>query len=193
DLPPADAPAALQALVGRLRRALGDRHRDAVVRSAAPPGYRLTADPDSIDLFRFQRLVRTAERQDPATEARTLRAALALWRGPVLADLPEPARRPVAARLEALHRTARRRRAAADLALGPAEPLLPELRELIDADPLDEPAHALYIRALRAAGRPAQALAAYETVRTTLADRLGTTPGPELTALYAELLTPGQP
>ncbi|MFE1358407.1 AfsR/SARP family transcriptional regulator [Streptomyces harbinensis] len=193
DLPPADAPAALQALVGRLRRALGDRHRDAVVRSAAPPGYRLTADPDSIDLFRFQRLVRTAERQDPATEARTLRAALALWRGPVLADLPEPARRPVAARLEALHRTARRRRAAADLALGPAEPLLPELRELIDADPLDEPAHALYIRALRAAGRPAQALAAYETVRTTLADRLGTTPGPELTALYAELLTPGEP
>ncbi|MFD7511544.1 ATP-binding protein, partial [Streptomyces sp. NPDC059853] len=190
ELPPADAPAALQALVGRLRRALGDRHRDAVVYSAAPPGYRLAADPDTIDLFRFQRLVRAAERQDPAAEARTLRTALALWRGPALADLPEPARRPAAARLEALHRTARRRRAAADLALGPAEPLLPELRELIDADPLDEPAHALYIRALRAAGRPAQALAAYETVRTTLADRLGTTPGPELTALYAELLAP---
>lgn len=49
--PPADAPGALQALVGRLRRALGH----AAVASASS-GYRLAAEPDSVDLYRFERL-----------------------------------------------------------------------------------------------------------------------------------------
>ncbi|MGC5412191.1 BTAD domain-containing putative transcriptional regulator, partial [Streptomyces sp. DT225] len=47
---------------------------------------------------------------------------------------------------------------------------------------------ALRVRALRDAGRTAQALAAYDEVRILIADRLGTDPGPELTALYGELL-----
>ncbi|WP_346776272.1 winged helix-turn-helix domain-containing protein, partial [Streptomyces sp. SID10115] len=51
--PPADAPAALQALVGRLRRAVG---KDAVV--SAPGGYRLAVAPDDVDLHRFERLAR---------------------------------------------------------------------------------------------------------------------------------------
>ncbi|MGW8849974.1 AfsR/SARP family transcriptional regulator [Streptomyces xiamenensis] len=187
---PADAPAALQALVGRLRRALGEEGRRLIGHHRAPVGYRLTAGPESVDLFRFERLVREADpaHADPATVARTLRTALALWRGPALADLPESARHPVAVRARTLRLTALRRRITADLALGPAEPLLPELRELTAEHPLDEPVRALHLRALRAAGRPAQALAAYEAVRTTLAERLGTTPGPELRALYAELL-----
>ncbi|CAL9457259.1 hypothetical protein SUDANB171_02547 [Streptomyces sp. enrichment culture] len=187
---PADAPAALQALVGRLRRALGEEGKRLIGHHRAPAGYRLTAGPESVDLFRFQRLVREADpaHADPATVARTLRTALALWRGPALADLPEAARHPVAVRARTLRLTALRRRITADLALGPAEPLLPELRELTAEHPLDEPVRALHLRALRAAGRPAQALAAYEAVRTTLAERLGTTPGPELRALYAELL-----
>ncbi|MGW7292554.1 AfsR/SARP family transcriptional regulator [Streptomyces xiamenensis] len=187
---PADAPAALQALVGRLRRALGEEGKRLIGHHWAPAGYRLTAGPESVDLFRFQRLVREADpaHADPATVARTLRTALALWRGPALADLPESARHPVAVRARTLRLTALRRRITADLALGPAEPLLPELRELTAEHPLDEPVRALHLRALRAAGRPAQALAAYEAVRTTLAERLGTTPGPELRALYAELL-----
>src|SRR5207248_4264525 len=49
---------------------------------------------------------------------------------------------------------------------------------------------ALRLRARRAAGRAAEALAAYEAIRTTLADRLGTDPGPALRALHAELLRP---
>ncbi|NEA52589.1 helix-turn-helix domain-containing protein, partial [Streptomyces sp. SID10815] len=49
--PPADATGALQALVGRLRRALG---ADAV--ASAEGGYRLTAAADDIDLHRFERL-----------------------------------------------------------------------------------------------------------------------------------------
>ncbi|MEU6844225.1 BTAD domain-containing putative transcriptional regulator [Streptomyces sp. NPDC046716] len=189
DAPPADAPAALQALVGRLRRALG---KDAV--TSEPGGYRLTATRDDIDLYAFERLAREGSAalaaHDPETAARTLREALALWHGPALADLPghTAATRPEAQRLETT-----RARARADLELGRAPDLVPELRELTTAHPYDEPLHALLIRALRATGRRADALAAYETARRTLADGLGADPGPELASLHAELLTEPAP
>ncbi|KIF02688.1 hypothetical protein PL81_28535, partial [Streptomyces sp. RSD-27] len=80
-------------------------------------------------------------------------------------------------------------RLGAALALGDAERALPELTELCARHPLDEPLHALRIRALRAVGSPAEALAAYETVRRDLSTRLGTDPGPALRSLHAELLT----
>ncbi|MEV7197527.1 BTAD domain-containing putative transcriptional regulator [Streptomyces sp. NPDC093510] len=184
DEPPADAPAALQALVGRLRRALG---KDAV--ASAPGGYRLAVAPDGVDLHRFESLAREGraalDRGDPALAARTLRDALALWHGPALADLPD---RTAAARPEALRAEALRVRIEADLLQGRAPDVVPELRELTTAQPYDEPLHALLIRALRDAGRGADALAAYEAARRALADGLGTDPGPELRALHAELL-----
>ncbi|MFI8432566.1 AfsR/SARP family transcriptional regulator [Streptomyces sp. NPDC079020] len=183
--PPADAVGALQALVGRLRRALG---RAAV--GSADGGYRLTAVPDAVDLHRFERLAgegtRALEQGDAAGAAALLDEALALWRGPALADLPD--RAATASRWEARRLDARRTGFAAALVLGRAEAVLPELTALCEDHPLDEPLHALRIRALRDAGRTAQALAAYEQVRTVLADRLGTDPGPGLRALYGELL-----
>ncbi|MFD8689256.1 ATP-binding protein [Streptomyces sp. NPDC059651] len=183
--PPADAPGALQALVGRLRRILGH----AAVASAEN-GYRLAAEPDSVDLYRFERLAGEGTRAlsvgDPAKALSVLDDALGLWRGPALADLPD--RHAVAARWTARRLDARRTRLGAALALGRADEVLPELAALCDEHPLDEPLQALRLRALRDAGRTAQALAAYDGVRTVLADRLGTDPGPELSALHAELL-----
>ncbi|MGW1354045.1 BTAD domain-containing putative transcriptional regulator [Streptomyces sp. NPDC002409] len=183
--PPADATGALQALVGRLRRALGH----AAVASAEN-GYRLAAEPDAIDLHRFERLVTEGTRAlaegDAAKALSTLDEALALWRGPVLADLPD--RRAAEVRWEARRLAARRGGLGAALALGRAEEALPELVALCAEHPLDEPLQALRLRALRDAGRTAQALAAYDEVRTLLADRLGTDPGPELRSLHAELL-----
>ncbi|MGW5471142.1 AfsR/SARP family transcriptional regulator [Streptomyces chartreusis] len=185
--PPQDAPAALQALVARLRRTLG---KDTV--TSAPGGYRLTATKDDVDLFVFERLVHegtTALAQDdPATAARTLTTALALWRGPALADLPD--RTAAASRPEALRLEATRTRMEADLRRGNAHDAVPELRELTATYPYDEPLHALLIRALRDTSRPADALAAYETARRALADGLGADPGPQLRALHAELLSP---
>ncbi|MCZ4605327.1 BTAD domain-containing putative transcriptional regulator [Streptomyces sp. Lzd4kr] len=185
--PPQDAPAALQALVARLRRTLG---KDTV--TSAPGGYRLTATKDDVDLFVFERLVRegtTALAQDdPATAAHALTTALALWRGPALADLPD--RTAAASRPEALRLEATRTRMEADLRRGHAHDAVPELRELTATHPYDEPLHALLIRALRDTSRPADALAAYETARRALADGLGTDPGPQLRALHAELLSP---
>ncbi|MFD5935976.1 BTAD domain-containing putative transcriptional regulator [Streptomyces sp. NPDC060333] len=195
DDPPRDAPAALQALVSRLRRALGARDR---VLADPTGGYRLAAAPEDVDLHRFTRLARDGARQldDPATPpaiaAATLRSALALWRGPALADLPEPARSALAAAPEALRTAARRGRVEAELRAGAADPasLLPELDALIHEHPYDEPLRVLQLRTLRAAGRPADALAAYERTRRTLADSLGTDPGPALRAFHAELLRP---
>ncbi|GHI08187.1 regulator [Streptomyces cellostaticus] len=184
--PPADATGALQALVGRLRRALG---ADAV--ASVGGGYRLAAAPDDVDLGRFDRLtgegLRALSDGDPAKAAAVLDDALALWHGPALADLPD--RTAEAARWETRRLDALRARHTAALALGHAEQSLPELTALCDGHPLDEPLQALRLRALRAAGRPAQALAAYEDVRRLLADRLGSDPGPELRALHTELLT----
>ncbi|MFK0288157.1 BTAD domain-containing putative transcriptional regulator [Streptomyces sp. NPDC090499] len=186
DDPPQDAPAALQALVGRLRRALG---RDSI--ASTPGGYRLAAAEDDIDLHVFERQVREGTDAlavgDPATAHRVLTDALALWRGPALADLPE--RAPAAVRPDALRLEAARARADAALRLGRAAGAVPELTELTTAHPYDEPLHALLMRALRDTGRPADALAAYETARRTLAEGLGTDPGPELQALHASLLT----
>ncbi|MFF0474986.1 ATP-binding protein [Streptomyces sp. NPDC004284] len=184
-----DRTAALQALVGRLRRALG---REAVV-SAPGGGYRLAAGPDAVDLHRFERLAAegAAALADGHAEraAALLDEALGLWRGPALADLPGRDADPLVVRVEQRHTQARRDRLAADLALGRATAVLAPLAALAAGQPLDEPLQALRIRALRAAGRNAEALAAYEEVRTALADRLGTDPGPELRSLHAELLT----
>ncbi|MEV7500580.1 BTAD domain-containing putative transcriptional regulator [Streptomyces sp. NPDC093018] len=183
--PPADAAGALQALVGRLRRALG---ADAV--ASADGGYRLAAAADDIDLTRFDRLtgdgLTALAEGDPAKAAGLLDDALALWHGQALADLPD--RTAEAARWETRRLDAQRARHTAALALGQAEGALPELTALCDAHPLDEPLQALRLRALRDLGRPAQALAGYEDVRRLLADRLGSDPGAELRALHAELL-----
>ncbi|MFF1302916.1 BTAD domain-containing putative transcriptional regulator [Streptomyces sp. NPDC058307] len=188
DDPPADATGALQALVGRLRRALG---ADAVA-SVEGGGYRLTAGPDDIDLHRFERLagdgMRALADGDPAKAAVVLDDALALWRGPALADLPD--RTAEAARAQARRLDALRARHSAALALGQADQSLPELTALCDTHPLDEPLQALRLRALRDTGRTAEALAAYESVRQLLADRLGADPGAELRALHGELLRP---
>ncbi|WP_221351775.1 BTAD domain-containing putative transcriptional regulator [Streptomyces beigongshangae] len=183
--PPADATGALQALVGRLRRALG---ADAI--GSAEGGYRLRAAADDVDLHRFERLAGEGSRAladgDPGKAAVLLDDALALWQGPALADLPD--RTAESARWETRRLDARRARLTAALALGHAEQSLPDLTALCDAHPLDEPLQLLRLRALRDAGRAAEALAAYEAVRRLLADRLGADPGPELRALHGELL-----
>ncbi|GLF93989.1 AfsR/SARP family transcriptional regulator [Streptomyces yaizuensis] len=188
--PPADAPGAVQALVGRLRRAIG---RDAVESVAG--GYRLRAGADDVDVHRFDRLagegIRAFESGDAAGAADLLDQALGLWRGPVLADLPD--RAAPAARWEARRLDARRTRLAAALALGRAEEALPELTALCADHPIDESLQTLRLTALEALGRPAEALAAYETFRRRLASDLGADPSPSLQELHRALLAPPAP
>jgi DNA-binding SARP family transcriptional activator len=80
---PADQTHSLQSLVSRLRRALGDGELVAQV----PGGYTLRAE---VDAERFEQLAAEGRAAtDPERAARLLRKALALWRGPALADLAE--------------------------------------------------------------------------------------------------------
>ena len=177
--PPGDPQDALQTLVARLRRALG---ADQVL--SAPEGYRLaSADTDTdTDLRRFEAL---------AAQEGAEAAALALWRGPALADLPS--RADAAARCEAQRDAVRRRLLAAELARGRTATVLQELAALVELQPLDEAWQALRLRALQAAGRTAEALLGYEEFRRRLAEELGADPGAELQAVHAELLAPSQP
>ncbi|WP_328895308.1 AfsR/SARP family transcriptional regulator [Streptomyces sp. NBC_00236] len=147
DEPPADATAALQALVGRLRRVLG---KDTL--TSGPGGYRLAARPDDVDLYVFERLARQGgaelEAGAPADAARTLRTALALWRGPALADLPDGdhghALRPEAHRLAALERRieADLRCAASGMPAASEAPAVPEAATASGTPPDAAPASA---------------------------------------------------
>ncbi|MEV7772447.1 BTAD domain-containing putative transcriptional regulator [Kitasatospora sp. NPDC086791] len=183
--PPQDSSAALQTLVGRLRRTVG---REEI--GSGPAGYWLTGP--GTDLTDFQRLSaegrRALDAGDHALAAERLRAALALWRGPALADLPD--RTGPAVRLEAQREEARRHRITADLGLGRAADLVAELAELCERQPLDEPLQLLMIRALHESGRTAEALRHYERTRRALAEELGVDPGRHLRSLHAELLAP---
>jgi predicted ATPase/DNA-binding SARP family transcriptional activator len=190
---PADPANALQALVSRLRRALdsaGEAEERLILR---PSGYLLAVEPEQVDAIRFERLCREGHEAlaagQHAQAAATLRAALALWHGPALADFPgEPFAAANATRLEELRLGAIEDRIAAELALGGHVGLVGELETLTAEHPLRERLHALLMRALYAAGRQADALAVYQRVRNALADRAGLDPGPELRQLEAAIL-----
>ncbi|MGW5259434.1 BTAD domain-containing putative transcriptional regulator [Microbispora sp. NPDC004025] len=185
--PPSGATNALQAQVSRLRQHLGD----LVVRE--PAGYRLAVDPDDVDASRFERLAaegrRALDAGDPARAAGLLDQALALWRGPALADVPDAPFAPAqAARLEELRLSAAEDLAEAGLALGRHRDLLPELQERVAAHPLRERSRGQLMRALYAAGRPAEALAVFEDARRVLAGELGADPSAELAAIHLAVL-----
>ncbi|MCP2335799.1 BTAD domain-containing putative transcriptional regulator [Actinomadura rupiterrae] len=185
DEPPAGAPNALQSLVSRLRAVIG---REAI--ESGPGGYRLAVPREAVDAHVFETRVRAARTiTDARTRASALRAALGLWRGPALADAAHlPFAAAPSARLDELRRAAIEDRAAADLELGRHLDLVPELQALAAADPLREPLRALLIRALYAAGRQADALTEYESLRTALADTLGVDPSPALEELHLAVL-----
>ncbi|MFF7634626.1 BTAD domain-containing putative transcriptional regulator [Kitasatospora sp. NPDC008050] len=184
--PPMGAANALQALVSRLRRAL------PVPVESHPAGYRLVVEPDTVDVVRFERLAaagRAALEPDAATAARLLREALALWRGPALLEVAAADffRGPVA-RLSELRVTALEDRVEAELRLGHGRELTGELAALVAEYPLRERLVGALMRALVAAGRPAEALTVYGRAREVLAEELGTDPSPELSALHTALL-----
>lgn len=182
---PANAPGALQTQVSRLRRLIGDRLR------SDSGGYRLTGV--ETDLGDFERLAAEAETASAAGAATTARSrceeALALWRGPALADTAESG----FADTEITRLTARREAVASLLAesrleLEGAEAVLADLAARHAAVPLSETDTGRYMRALAAAGRQAEALAVYEKTRARLADELGVDPSPALAAAHLDVL-----
>src|SRR5206468_1293160 len=151
DLPPKTAASSLQNFVSQLRRLLG---ATAVV--TRPPGYVLDAAPEQIDAARFERLVAEARHVEVGARARKLRDALALWRGPPLADCAfEAFAQPEIRRLEELRLEAFEERIEADLELGSGAELVGEIEGLVTSQPLRERLRGQLMVALYRAGRQA--------------------------------------
>ncbi|MEU8328280.1 BTAD domain-containing putative transcriptional regulator [Micromonospora sp. NPDC048839] len=188
--PPRGAANALQSLVSRLRQALPAEHTPVEFH---PAGYRLAVDPADVDAYRFERLTEAGRRAlaggDQPRAAAVLREALELWRGPALADVIDVAGVPAqAARLDELRLAATEDRIEAELALGGHAELVPELRQLVVAQPLRERPRGQLMRALSAQGRPAEALAEFEDARRSLAEQLGVDPSAALAAIHLAVL-----
>jgi predicted ATPase/DNA-binding SARP family transcriptional activator len=188
---PADPAAALHVRVSQLRRALAGAEpggRELVVSQA--PGYVLRAGPDAVDATRFAALVGQAQGAvDPRTRAALLGEALALWRGPALADFAdEEFARVAVARWEEQRLAAVEASAEARLALGEHRELAGELGEQVARHPYRERLRAAHMRALYRAGRAGEALDSFQELRHRLADELGLDPGPELAALHRAIL-----
>jgi DNA-binding SARP family transcriptional activator/tetratricopeptide (TPR) repeat protein len=189
DEPPRRPAENIATLVSRLRSTLG---ATAIV--GGRDGYRLGAAPAIVvDLDEAASHVGEAERRlragEPAFAA--LAAGLALdlvGDGTALADEPdadwaEPARVEVAGLLR------RARHAAAEAALDTGDPGAAGFAaDAFTADPSDEVACRLLMRAHAARGEPARALAAYEQLRIRLETELGADPAPQTRELHLAIL-----
>jgi DNA-binding SARP family transcriptional activator len=192
DRPPRSALANVRMYAANLRRLLAPAP-GAPVLDKRGPGYVLTVEPAGFDLARFRELVRQGRealgRDDFAAAVDRLDEGLGLWRGRVVADVP--AGRLLTGwrvALDAERLAALEDRGQALLGLDAPERAAAAARELLQAEPLRERAHALLIRARYRAGDVAGALAAYDAARRSLVDQLGVEPGEELRRLQLAVL-----
>jgi DNA-binding SARP family transcriptional activator len=182
--PPATAPKSVQVYVSKLRKEIGEGR--LVTRA---PGYVLRLGGSERDLARFEQLVAEARRAAPEAAARKLREALALWRGPALADLAyEPFAQAEIARLEELRLAVLEQRIDADLAAGRHAELVGELEALAARHPLRERLRCQLMLALYRSARQAEALDAYRAARRELSEELGLEPSEELKRLERAIL-----
>ncbi|WP_340556924.1 AfsR/SARP family transcriptional regulator [Streptomyces sp. GSL17-111] len=198
---PARTAANLHSYVSHLRRVLEPhgppRQRHHLLRREQG-GYVLAGDPESLDAVRFERLLHegralsTAGRHQEAS--RTLREALALWRGgahPEVSDYTPGAH--AAARYEELRLVALESLWEAELA-SESDVSVPtaDLAELSARFPTHERFSLLLMKALHRSGRRAEAIDTYHRTRRTLAEDYGIDPGVELQELFGRILC-GEP
>jgi DNA-binding SARP family transcriptional activator/predicted ATPase len=184
---PDSATKMVQIYVSRLRKVL-----PAGVLVTTASGYLVELPPEQVDLFRFERLAGAGRNAlamgDPNGAAAALREALALWRGPALAEFDEPFAQTEARRLEELQLAALEERIDADLALSRHPDLVAEIEALVRRQPLRERLRGQLMLALYRSGRQAEALAAYQEARRTLSEELGIEPSAALRDLERRIL-----
>ncbi|TDP89913.1 AfsR/SARP family transcriptional regulator [Labedaea rhizosphaerae] len=188
--PPAAARNVLYSHLSRIRRLLAEAGEMSVNLTRRGGGYVLEIDPDDVDLHRFTHLVErgSAANHGDAERAAALTEALDSWQGTPLAGI-------TGEWAEQVRTTWHRRRVEAavqwselQLRLGRAALVLSRIPDLVTEYPLAEPLEALFMKALHAVGRGAEAIERFAIVRRRLADQLGVEPGAELRALHAALL-----
>ncbi len=181
-----------------MRQWLRAATNDGVSVKRTTTGYALGLRDGQVDADCFLRLADAAEPLEGAAKAEALRAALALWRGPALADIPDgSANQAAVVRLELRRVTAVVDYARALLACGQPEQAVQVLSPFVEAYPLDERVIGAWIEALAATGRQADALDAYERLRLRLRDEMGADPGralsQALTRVLRQEVTPIEP
>jgi DNA-binding SARP family transcriptional activator len=186
--PPRTAVNTVQAYVMRLRRLIGDG-----VLLTRRHGYELVVGRDDVDAAVFERLV--ASGRDalaggrPDAAAARLSEALALWRGPALADVPASASLTAwAAHLEQVRLAVVEDHMAALLELDRHSEVVDDLHRLVGEHPLRERLWAQLMLALHRCGRRAEALDAYQRARRVMVAELGLEPGPQLRELQETVL-----
>jgi DNA-binding SARP family transcriptional activator len=186
--PPTTAVKTLQGYVSKLRRALGPG-----VVGTEGQGYVLRLAPEAVDVVRLHRLVdlaRAATGEARHGDAVDLyHEALSLWRGEPLPDLlGSEIGRSEAARLEEIRCAVLEEQLEARLSIGEHQRAIPDLEALVTEAPLRERAWELLMLALYRAGRQADALRAFQRVRSLLVDQIGVEPGPRLKGLEAAII-----
>jgi DNA-binding response OmpR family regulator len=191
--PPESAAAALRVHVSRLRKVLAAVGHDELL-VTRPAGYQLDTSTAVVDVQDFESLAARGQAQlaagEPEQAAESLRAALALWHGDAFSDVPGSASMLAeAVRLGEVRLGVLEDCIDAELACGRHRQVLGELDALVTAHPLRERLWAHRMIALYRSGRQAEALAAYQSLRRTLADELGLDPSPQLAELHDRILT----
>ncbi|MEV5655654.1 BTAD domain-containing putative transcriptional regulator [Streptomyces sp. NPDC052291] len=193
--PPRTAATTLQVYVSHLRKALrtAGPHHEGETLLTRRPGYLARVTPDELDSTAFLGLARRGHQAlndgDFAAAADLQRRALALWRGPLLSDIPHgPLLEGAAVRMGEARTTALDERVRAELHLGMHRELVPELHELAAEFPLREEFHAHLMVSLYRCGRQAEALRVFTRLRHTLVDELGIEPGPRSRRLQQLIL-----
>jgi DNA-binding SARP family transcriptional activator len=187
--PPVTLNAQIYNYVSRLRKTLGD----SISISRRSPGYLMRIGGASFDLIEFEQLAAAGHaalldrRYEEA--ARSLRAALALWRGPALANVSEHLTDAEGPRFEEARIAIVESMIESDLALGKHQEALPALTRLVRQFPLRERFQAQMMTTLYRCDRQAEALALYERSRRTLAHELGIEPGVRLREIHRAILT----
>jgi DNA-binding SARP family transcriptional activator len=156
-------------------------------------GYLLNVAPVDVDASRYVELSAAGRRAidagDYAVAAQTLRTALDMWRGPVLADLVAGSQMEIEVlRLEENRLSDLELRIDADLCCRRHHELLSELAGLCARHPMLESFHAQYMLALYRSSRQWRALEVFRRLRTTMVDRLGVDPSLRLRQLHQAIL-----
>lgn len=195
DEPVRSAMTTMQTYIYLLRKVFGRRGAPADdLLVTKPSGYMVVTPPETIDLFRFEVLAEegsAALRAGDAERARSkLGEALALWRGPALADIQRGRLLEAhATRLEESRLRTLELRIAADLQCGRHRELISELKALTTSHPYHEAFHQQLMLAFYRSGRQCEALDVYRRLRETFARDLGVEPSAELRRLQQDILS----
>lgn len=195
--PPRSASTTLQTYILQLRKMFetlrpAEMGREVLVTRL--PGYLLRADPDGLDLYRYERLVAQGQQlltcRAYAQASEVFTQALALWRGEPLADVrPGPLLELHIRRLEESRLVVSELRIEAELQLGRHQEVLSELTHLVGQHPMHEGFRAKQMLALFRAGRLPAALDSFQNFRTILVGDLGLEPSVRLRKLHHAILS----